>query len=306
MQDTNYLSSDLGRNQIFTLPSTVTNTQWHVWEKPRGVNSVRIYCIGGGGGGGGGFTAATSSARGGGGGGGGAGVSALVVAAMLLPDRLFVQVGAGGAGVGSGGGTAPSGIPSYVAVYPDTTANNVLLAAMGGIGGGTGTGAAIGAAAGAAAAAGISQMPLGALGIYSLQPGVTGYAGGAIAGGNGTNSVLLAGSGQPIMGGAGGAGTTSGNFAGGYPTPATPSLISNCASSAPAAGSFNGAGGYAIWPPASPFFSYSGCGGSSSNTSVGGNGGIGGPGSGGGGGGGGTTGGTGGTGGNGIVIITAW
>ena len=48
--------------QKFTTVSTVTNTQWLTWLKPRGTSMVHIICIGGGGGGGGGFTRAAAAA----------------------------------------------------------------------------------------------------------------------------------------------------------------------------------------------------------------------------------------------------
>jgi hypothetical protein len=290
--------------QIYTGVSTVTNTQWRTWTKPYGRSMLNILCIGGGGGGGGGFTAAAGNARGGGGGGGSSGQTRVLVPLHLLPDVLYIQVGVGGAGVGSGGGTAPSGVLSYVAIAPNTTATNVLAVSgnAAAAGGGTGTGAAVGAAGVAGTIATIANMPLAGLGHHWFIAGQIGAAGGAVAGAIGgpavfpTTSVLT-------MGGAGGAGTTSADFAGGIITAITSSFLSEARPQGAAAGSNPGSSGFLL---TRPFFSYCGLGGSASNSGVGGAGGYGGPGSGGGGGGGGTTGGVGGTGGAGIVVMTAW
>ena len=51
-----------GNVQVFTRVSTVTNTQWLTWQKPRGVSMLQAIVIGGGGGGGGGFTRAAAAA----------------------------------------------------------------------------------------------------------------------------------------------------------------------------------------------------------------------------------------------------
>ena len=289
--------------QVFTRPSTVTVTQLHPWSKPRGKTMMFAMAIGGGGGGGGGFTGAAASARGGGGGGGSSSITKLLIPLMCVPDRLYVQVGAGGQGVGSGGGTAGSGILSYIFIHAAATlvSGNILIAsgAAGATGGGTGTAAAVGAAGAAGtifASSGRCDM-----GIFQSIAGNVGFAGGAVAGAAGTNAtVTVTGIGT---GGAGGAGTTSADFAGGGFTAVTDSFLSQYRPQAPAAGSNNGAGGIAL---EQLLWTYGGCGGSSSNAGVGGNGGNGIYGSGGGGGGGGTTGGRGGNGGDGIVIIICW
>lgn len=296
-----------GNLQIFTRPSTVTNTQWMTWSKPAGCSMAFMMVIGGGGGGGGGFTRAAAAAGGGGGGGGSSAVTRVWMPLCLLPDRLYIQVGAGGQGVASGGGTAGSGVLSYVAVYPNTAALNVVAVSgnAGAVGGGTGTGAAVGAAGTAGTIATIANMPLAGLGSYVFIAGQIGIAGGAVAGANGgaqsfpTTSIIT-------MGGTGGAGTTSADFAGGGVSASANTLLSDFKPTAPAAGSNNGSAGYLIRPPSGPWFSFCGLGGSSSNTGIGGAGGNGGPGSGGGGGGAGTTGGRGGDGGSGMVLIQCW
>lgn len=290
--------------QIFNVPSTVTNTQWHTWLKPRGKSMVHIVCIGGGGGGGGGFTGAAASARGGGGGGGSSGVTRVTLPAFLCPDRLYVQVGAGGQGVGSGGGTAGSGVLSYVAVAPNTTASNVLAisGAAAAVGGGTGTGAAVGGSGTAGTIAVIGSMPLAGMGMFNVIAGQAGAAGGAVAGAVGPATTIAVTS-TLTQGGSGGAGTTSADFAGGSVTAIADSLLSEMRPTTAAAGTNNGSGGFVSWKP---FFSFAGMGGAASNAAAGGAGGNGGYGSGGGGGGGGTTGGRGGDGGSGLVMIFAW
>lgn len=288
--------------QIFNLPSTVTNTQWHQYTIPSWATMLNIICIGGGGGGGGGFTRAAGSAGGGGGSGGSSALTRVTIPTMYLPNNLYIQVGAGGQGVTSG--TGGSGILSYVSIAPNTTASNVIAVSgnAGAVGGGTGTGAAVGAAGTAGTIATIANMPLSGLGHFDLIAGQVGVTGGAVAGGNGTAQSIPVTS-VLTSGGTGGAGTTSADFAGGAWTAITNSLLSEMRPATPAAGSNDGSGGFMSWRP---LFSFGGTGGSSSNTGIGGNGGNGAYGSGGGGGGAGTTGGRGGDGGSGLVIITAW
>lgn len=290
--------------QIFNTPSTVTNLQWNTWRKPRGKSMCNIICIGGGAGGGGGLTGTAASARGGGGGGGSSAISKVTVPLNLLPDVLYVQVGAGGLGVGSGGGVAGGGTLSYVAIFPNTTASNIIAVSgaavpSGGVSG-TAAGGGNGQAGGTVAA--IANMPLAGLGIYVFIAGQIGANGGAHTGGVGQSSSIPV-TGNPTMGGAGGAGVTAADFAGGGITAIAGSLLSEMRPALPAAGTFNGSSGVISWKP---FFSFCGCGGSSANATAGGAGGDGAYGSGGSGGGGGTTGGKGGDGGCGIVIITSW
>lgn len=288
---------------IFTLPSTVTNLQWDTWEKPRGKSMLHAIVIGGGGGGGGGFTRA-SGAGAGGGGGGGSGVTRITMPLLYLPAQLYVQVGAGGQGQVSGGGTAGSGLLSYLAIYPDTTASNVLAlsGAAAAVGGGTGTVATAGAAGTAGTIAVIGSMPLAGMGQFAViagQAGIIGAAASNTAGGAQAipvTSVLC-------MGGGSGAGTNTTDQAGGTITAIANSFLSQSAPVGAAAGSNDGGSGPMLW---APMFSFCGMGGSSSNAGVGGVGGNGNYGSGGGGGGAGTTGGRGGDGGSGLVILIAW
>jgi hypothetical protein len=305
MLDVFHIPQAFGPNadvQIFNVPSTVSNLEWHTWLKPRGKSMVYMLAMGGGAGGGGGFTAAAGNARGGGGGGGSSAVISLVCPTFLLPDRLFIQVGAGGQGVSSGGGTAGSGVNSFIAFAPDNTGINLVVQACSVVptGGGTGTGAAVGAAG----VAGTVPAGFVVFGPFLGTAGAAGAAGGAVAGAAGV-SVSFIGLGKP-MGAPGGGGTTSADFAGGGITGVANSLVSDFRPQPAAAGSNDGSGGFLLGPPSAPWWSYCGLGGGSSNAGVGGNGGNGGPGAGGGGGGGGTTGGRGGNGGNGLVIIACW
>lgn len=295
--------------QIFNQPTTANQVQWHTWIKPRGKSMFSILAVSGGAGGGGGFTAAAAAARGGGGSGGSSGLTRVTGMLSLIPDRLFVQVGAGGIGVGSGGGTAGSGVLSYVCVAvslatPGTVQATNVLAVSGAAaptGGGTGTGAAVGALGAAGTIATIGAMPLAHMHQFSLIAGTAGVAGGAVAGANGTAQTIPTAT--PFWGATSGAGTTAADFAGGAFTAQADSYFSERRPATPAAGTNNGSGGYTIFRP---FYSYGGGGGSSSNAAAGGAGGNGGYGAGGGGGGGGTTGGRGGDGGSGLVIITCW
>lgn len=312
MRDWSYVPSPYGASdvQIFNTPSTVDQLQMNMWVKPRGVSMVNVTCIGGGGGGGGGFARAAAAAGGGGGSGGGGACSRVLIPATMLPDRLYIQCGAGGIGVSSGGGTAGSGGLSYVTFAPSLAtpgtvqSNNVLArsGAAGATGGGTGTGAAVGATGAGGTIATIATMPYAQYGQFDLIAGVAGVAGAAVAGAIGTASTLTTG--LQMWAAGGGAGTTAADFAGSAYTAIADSYFSECRPATPAAGTVNGAPGYTMWKP---FFSYGGGGGSSANATNGGNGGNGGYGAGGGGGGAGTAGGgKGGDGGTGIVIITSW
>jgi len=290
--------------QIFNRLSTVSGTQYMTWLKPRGASMVHILCIGGGGGGGGGLTGAAGTGRGGGGSGGSSATSRVTLPLILLPDRLYIQVGAGGQGVGSGGGVAGSGVKSLVSIAPNNqSSNNIAMSgAVGAVGGGSGTAAAGGAAGTAGTIAAIGSMALAGSGQFALIAGQIGVIGGDDTGVNGT-AITIPTTSVLCQAGSSGAGTTSANFAGGAFTAIADSWLSEQRPATPASGSNNGSGGPQIWQP---FFSFGGGGGSSNNTGVGGAGGNGAHGAGGGGGGGGTTGGRGGNGGSGIVIIIAW
>ena len=297
--------------QVF-LTNGTTNS-WQVWEKPKNCKFVNILIIGGGGGGGAGFGAAFNTATGGGGGGSSA-VTKGFFQANLLPDRLYIQVGPGGAG-----GTnnpivaATAGSVSYVSIQPNTTAGNVILASgqLGGGAGGPGTGAA-GGTAGATSPPFIqATFYLSTLGIVQSIGGQSGNAGGA----NTPIAVTIA---FTTSGGAGGGGVTAGGTGanGANVTGAgfVPTAVGG-GTSVVAIGGTGDSGFQPITPTFNsfnryPLFTTGGAGGGASILAIGGTGGNGGYGSGGGGGGGSyisaTSGGPGGRGGDGIVIITAW
>jgi len=292
--------------QIFTLPSTVTNLQWSTWTKPRGLSMAHILCLGSGSAGGSGHGAAVGGAGGGGGAGASSGVSRVMVPLEFLPDRMYIQVGAGGLGSANGAGGA--GIFSYVAIYPDTTATNILCVsgAAAPTGGGAGTVAIVGAASAGGVVAAIGSMPLAGLGIFTLIGGMAGPAGGAVAGGVGSANAI-ANTSCIAAGGTGGGGKTSADFAGGLVTIVNNSFLYQYApATAPGTNLLNnGSGGIQLWKP---FYSFGGMGGGATNagSGVGGAGGQGAYGAGGGGGGSGLTGGRGGDGGHGIVIISCF
>lgn len=293
--------------QEFTVPSTST-TQWHTWMKPRGVSMVSILCIGGGGGGGGG--AVPSNAGGGGGGGGSSSQTSVLIQAQLLPDSLYVQVGAGGAGGVTGVTAATNGALSYVSVdYTTTGANNIVCvsgtvaASAGSVatatnGGGNGSGGTV---------ATISIMPLGGLGIYNFVAGQAGTAGGGVTSGAAAPNITLPLTGLSCMGGTGGGGTTGVVLNPGGAITSVGSTLFGDSIPINASGGQSGSGSYNIRGTSGIFFTYSGMGsGGNTKSNAGLAGGNGLYGSGGGGGGSGSPGGTGGRGGNGIVIITSW
>lgn len=305
MLDFNHLITRPGVDvQVFTLPSTVTNLQWHTWNRPRGTAFSQMLAIGGGGGGGGGFTRSAGSAGGGGGGGGSSGHAQLAIPLELLPDMLYIQVALGGAGVSTG--TAATGLVSYISFFPIQSAafNNILASTLvSGGGGSAGTISAAGTGGGIGTATTVATgNPLAGLGIWNSTVGHAGTAGGAQTGAAGV-SINFPAIGLLTMGGTGGGGTTSADFAGGSIAALTNSLLSDIRPDRAQAGSNPGSGGFNVMKP---FFSFPGMGGGSSNTGVGGRGGDGFYGSGGGGGGAGTTGGRGGDGGNGLVIIVSY
>lgn len=281
---------------------------WQQWLKPRGVTMVYMTVIGGGGGGGGGFTGIATSARGGGGGGGSAGIARLLIPAIFVADVLFVQPGVGGAGSTGSGVAGGNGGISYISIgpFPSGTAANIITAgacyltssAAVANGGAAGTVSAAGTGGGAAGIALNTSARMGALtGLWQAQVSTSGANGGVHTGAVG-GSLTVLGS-NFILGGSGGGGTTSADFAGGAQTGAGIfQTIAGGTSSAP-----NGGNGVTLW---NPLIATGGAGGAGINSGVGGNGGVGGIGCGGGGGGGGTTGGTGGAGGDGCVIIQAW
>lgn len=301
--------------QIFVNPNTGTGS-YYQWNKPRGAVLVYGFVAGGAGGGGGGFTGATTVARGGGGGGSSGGAVAFIAPAFTLPDRLFIAIGAGGAGsTGSGVAGSPGNV-SAISFGAGTSSvlsgANIYATGTAGNGGAAGTGAAAGTGGSAPSSGNQRNNPWGAYNLGTASAGLAGANGGVQTGAIGVaiNALAL----QPYSGGGGGAGVNAVNtgFAGGlinstsqldyfdFNLQSGAFITGGIAGGVGAAG--NGQPGYVNWKL---LLFTGGSGGGSSDKSNGGIGGQGGPASGGGGGGAGATGGAGGKGGDGFVIIVA-
>jgi hypothetical protein len=296
--------------QIFL--ATQQGQGWQAWTKPKGISMAFLMALAGGGGGGGGFTRTAGSAGGGGAGGACSGVARLMIPAQLLPDVLYVQVGQGGLG-GAASANGTTGANSYISFGHSSVVPSVLLAsgvnAPGGGGAGTGSAGGTGGTVPTIATTITSQV----FGEWFATVGIVGGAGGVQTGAVGTT--ITAWAGLPLSPGAGGAGCTTTDYAGGQQT-ATAAVDFGCLNFVAAAGGLvlggvaagllDGGAGITLWPPNTPFIACGGAGGASNNSGTAGNGGMGGIGCGGGGGGAGTTGGWGGNGGNGMVLIISW
>lgn len=295
--------------------STADGGQWEVWNKPRGINFIKIICIGGGGGGGGGASSATTTARNGGGGGGASCSVSVMLPAIFLPDRLYVSAGVGGPG-GTANNSGTRGFTSTVSIAPSNAAIYTVCLSNNGFGGSsTGIG---GGQHNSVLSSNVLQAGMGNLtGGGQISGGMIGGAGGAATGavgssitypaGGATNSYLLSGGG----GGAGGAGFAGGDITAPASQTSTYTIFSTLlGGAAGTAGSLAGGDGAAGINNMELLLFTGGSGGGSgfdgTAGSVGGRGGDGGIGCGGGGGGAGTTGGRGGNGGPGLVIISCW
>jgi hypothetical protein len=296
--------------QMFFNVSTTATSNWVEWKKPRGKSMVGMWAIGGGGGGGGGAASATTSAAGGGSGGGSGGLARVILPAFLVPDVLWISVGAAGIGGASAGAGGNGGI-SYVSMgeYPlgalasYTAASNLFLMSSAAGGGGGAAGTNGGAAGGSAATVPVitSQIMGGYAGWWFGNLGLIGGAGGAGTGPVAPVNYFLEMTGLPVSGGAGGGSKAATSTSGA-------NIIDNGGRFVTITGGTSGTtnpgdAGITLW---NPFQSCGGAGGAGFSGNIGGGGGGGGLGSGGGGGGGGTTGGIGGMGGGGLVIMMAW
>lgn len=311
--DASFLPPDFsGDVQIFTTVSTVEVQQWVTWKKPRGVSMIYMLCIGGGGGGGGGRTRASGVSGGGGGSGANSGLTNLIINASFVPDILYVSVGAGGLG-GSAGAAGAIGITSAISVDATSNTTSMLLrsnanGAGGGAAGVTGT-----AAAGTAPViAGLSNMVLAALGIYTTYAGLVGRVGGQSGGSMTNTGGVISNTGLssvtwPMKSSGGGASISTGDVAtlvGELDANGGNSASKSIPNTVPAlSGDYDGSSAETNW---APFYCGGAIGGASRDTGVGGNGGWGSIGVGGAGGGAGTTGGRGGDGGDGLVVIISW
>jgi len=256
---------------------------------PAGATKLHITNIGGGGNGGAGFSRTAGSAGGGGGGGGAGGVSnAEFIVSKLGVSTLYVSPC-----VSSGGNVG------YVSLAANSTAQNLISRVGAGANATNGTAAAAGGAGAAGTVATIAQQVLASLGIAGFLPGQIGAAGGVHTGAVGA-SVTWGNTGITNCSGAGGAGCTTTNFAGGAIT-GNGAVVTNLTGGIAGGGAGQDGVEYTgrqMWT--------GGSGGGSNNTGTGGAGGAGAIGCGGGGGGAGVTGGAGGAGGNGRIIITAF
>lgn len=199
--------------------SPSVTTEFWTWNKPRNCSFVYILQIGAGGGGGGG--AGSGITRGGGGGGTSGNTVTVLLPSFAVPDRLYIRCpsgGGGGAGGAAGNGSAGSAAPinGGVYVYQNASAINAVAqpatsvgtAAGGGTNlGGGGTGGTVNTIAIA------TSFSHAQFGIFYAMTGSAGAAGGSALAGN---SVRFTGTtGHSICAGAGGAGWTASNLAGG-------------------------------------------------------------------------------------------
>lgn len=270
-----------------------------IWNKPMNTSFVMFTVIGGGGGGGGGQSG-SGIGRTGGSGGGTGGFTTLLLPLLILPDTLYISVGAGGDG-GAPNGNGIGGRSTFVSTQPNAQAGNTIIAANGG---GAGLVNGVAGAGATAYAVGNGIVTLWGIGIFNA--GANGGAGGSTAGGNGS-----VGSGFIATGGAGGGGASSAGAAGNGGSinfnDVMPAILGGSAGGTNSGQSgiarglfFNGTSNRA------PMCFTGGAGGGAFATGVAGNGGNASYGSGGGGGGAGVTGGRGGRGGDGLVIITCF
>jgi len=292
MLDLSHIPNSQQDIQIFQ----ANGSAWETWQKPRKCNYVYIMCIGGAGGGAGGLGGVNSVYSTGGGSGG---VSRALYNAQQLADRLYIQVGLGGAG-GAGNISGSAGTRSWVALQPAIVAQNMVQ--------GSGQTAAAGGTVGSGAnAAGENIMVQTTGNFLTLSNflaigGVTAVGSGSIIPPPDITPLTS----QITSAGAGGGNIPSTNGASILATSISPLIAGGTFTTVNSATAGKGGDGITSWKP---FFSTGGAGGgtSSGTGGIGGNGGNGGIGSGGGAGGNGTSsGGTGGKGGDGLVIIISF
>lgn len=285
--------------QLFTRPS-ISADEWQTWVSPRGAIMLMIICVGGGGGGAAGDVGGSF----GGSGGAGSQVVRTIMPAFLLPQTLYVRVGAGGRGGTSASRPGQTGGASMVAVFPNTDTSNLIITTSTSGGGTTSASPPQGGVGGSAS----SSSPVGGVGIHS-DTSVSGDTGANA--GQDVSLVVTAGAAatQPRCFGAPGGGSytlpSTVRAGGRYTAVADTWMNEQIAQVAPTAvaGRSGGGGVTSI----KPFFSMGGMPGHSNTAGVGGAGGRGGIGAGGAGGGSGSTvGGSGGDGGDGMVMIIAW
>jgi hypothetical protein len=317
MLDLNHLPKTGNGNidYFYNTGGTAATFSWQTWEKPKGIGTIVITCIGAGGGGASGWCVDGSVSRNSGGGGGSGGFTRVIIPAIVLPDVLYVSVGKGGAGgasakVAATGNIGSNGSASFVSIAPSSNAIYLTCLANGGGGSSTQLAASSVAGVGAAVATQVNCLMSG-LGQFFALAGQDGTAGGQSSGA----SVIYPTTGLLLSGGAAGGGMNSTNvvrFGGSVTAPTYSSFpLVPTRTGGVVTGNFIGDPGADGITLLQPLMSIGGAGGCSnslttSNSCTGGNGGNGGLGSGGGGAGGGPTvsgTGTGGSGGDGLVII---
>jgi len=316
MLDFQHLPQGRGKTDIFYSLGSSIGQGVQIWNKPRNATMLMFVAIAGGGGGGAGFTRAAGTAGGGGGSGACSGVARFIVPAQLLPDYLYLQVGAGGKGgvPGVSSGAGATGTNSFVSLSPPTNAGSLpalpnIIISSGVNAPGGGGGGAVGAAGTAGTVPSIAVVNTSHLfGNWLATVGLVGLAGGAHTGAAGVAVTAWAAN-ICSPGASGGGIATTTNFAGGAVSSTARLFIPGKAdfnTQIVAAGVANGGNGNAGWQSLAPLLNSGGSGGGTSDTGQGGHGGAGGYGCGGGGGGAGATGGNGGNGGSGLIIITSW
>jgi hypothetical protein len=133
MLDLNHLPKT-GNGNIDYFYNTGGTSSWVTWEKPKGIGTIVITCIGSGGGGRSGYVGSLGS-NGGGAGGGSGGFTRAIIPAIFLPDVLYVTVGKGGAGgaaATSSSNLGTAGTASYVSIAPSSNSIYLVCYASGG------------------------------------------------------------------------------------------------------------------------------------------------------------------------------
>jgi hypothetical protein len=226
MFDFNHLAYDpTARLKTDFFNNASLNNEWYTWRKPSNAKFVFIYALGGGGAGGCSSNTVSLQRNGAGGGGGAGNISSVLIPSLLIPDILYVQVGAGGITPLVSGSAGANGSNSIVSV--DTivgTAPNfygALAYAVGGFGGGAGGTA--GGTAGAGGTQGQLISPnagLQARGCFNADSSLhNSSGGGGTAGGAGTGGGVSGVWGNlldlgPSMGGTGGGGAGNNSVSG--------------------------------------------------------------------------------------------
>lgn len=278
----------------------------YMWIVPKTAKMLYWWGCGGGGGGGGGCSGAQDTQRGGGAGGCGGNTICGFAPTIMLPEVLYIEVGAGGEGGGPDTDGVNGGATGYT--YTETSLTGIGQGSFFVAGGPRGQ-------KGTTTAGGVSAntgSTLGTIG-FDFATNLIGGSGGS-GGLTGSGSTTTPTSNTHTTGGAGGGGCPATYVTGrGGDVNITNQSFSTGSvfgGEGGAAAGNPGGNGYTVWADKQPFNmlirSVGGAGGGNSNTGTGGNGGFGGIGSGGGGGGAGLTGGTGGRGGDGVLILAYW